>query len=156
MGREFLWGMINGWNWDWPTQDRKIDPRNGEAAKMFAVAHSRARDFLVYGSLQGDFKPSAPVAKRAFDWKMRWRGEYHEKGEMSVLPGTWWLNADKTEKALLLVNMTDSVQTARLAAPAGFGKIAKRDFQNAAIVRSGGEYTVKVPPRQVAIFVFAK
>jgi hypothetical protein len=156
MGREFLWGMINGWNWDWPTQDRKIDPRNGEAAKMFAVAHSRARDFLVYGSLQGDFKPSAPVAKRAFDWKMRWRGEYHEKGEMPVLPGTWWLNADKTEKALFLVNMTDGDQSARFAAPAGFGKISKRDFQNASIVRTGGEYTVKVPPRQVAIFVFGK
>jgi hypothetical protein len=52
--------------------------------------------------------------------------------------------------------MTDGDQSARFAAPAGFGKIAKRDFQNAAIVRTAGEYKVEVPPRQVAMFVFAK
>lgn len=156
MGREFLWGLINGWNWDWPTQDRKIDPRNAEAARLFALAHSRARDFLVYGSLEGDFIPLSPVKKRPFEWKMFWRGEYCEKGEIPELAGTWWRSADGNRKALFVVNMTDSEQTARFMAPPGFGRAVQQLEDVSSITRHGGEYAIKVPPRQVGMFVFAK
>ena len=161
MAREFAWGVINGWNWDWPTQDKRIDPRCGEAARLFAHAHAAARDFLVFGSLEGDFVPVKPIERRTFDWRMHWRGDYYEHADLPVVFGAWWRDVSDRRKALVAVNLTDDVQTALVAPPEGFAAMpevlsVKGQSASPSCESTAEGITCRMPPRTVGIFVFSR
>ena len=158
MAREFTWGVINGWNWDWPTRDKRIDPRCGDAARLFAHAHAAARDFLVYGSLEGDLNPVKPLERRTFDWRMRWRGDYYEHADLPVVQGTWWRDAAGRRKALVAVNLTDERQSAVVVPPEGFvglPTVLPVKGQTVSPSCSQGEDGIicTLPPRSVGLFL---
>jgi hypothetical protein len=161
MAREFTWGVINGWNWDWPTHDKRIDSRCGDAARLFAHAHAAARDFLVYGSLEGELVPVRPLERRMFDWRMRWRGDYNEHAELPVIQGTWWRDAAGRRKALVAVNLTDDPQTVLVAPPEGFSTLPavlaiKGQNVSPSCLRREGDVNCTLPPRTVGVFVFRR
>ena len=161
MAREFAWGVINGWNWDWPTQDKRIDPRCGEAARLFAHAHAAARDFLVYGSLEGDMKPVRPLERRTFDWRMHWRGDYYEHANLPAIHGAWWRDAVGARKALVAVNLTAEPQSAVVRCPDGFSASAtvtpvKGQAASPSCESTAEGVVCRLPPRAVGIFVFSR
>lgn len=161
MAREFTWGVINGWNWDWPTQDKRIDPRCGDAARLFAHAHAAARDFLVYGTLEGDMVPVRPLERRTFDWRLHWRGDYYEHADLPVVQGAWWRDVADARKALVAVNLTDDPQTTVVRPPEGFSQTAivlpvkgQADVPSCTLASDG--VACRLPPRAAGIFVFSR
>ncbi|MCQ2392369.1 MAG: DUF6259 domain-containing protein [Kiritimatiellae bacterium] len=158
MGREFLWGVVNGWNWDWPDRDRRIDPRCGAAAQLFARAHAVSRDFLVYGRLLDDLRPAAPMPRQTFDLRLNWRGDYYEHLELPAVGGTWWQDAEGRRQALFAVNVTDETHVVRVHAPVPDRAPTVRAVpgQNAAIAvtQEGADCLCTLPSRSVGIFVW--
>ena len=102
-----------------------------------------------------------PLASRRFDWRLRWRDDYYEHVDMSVIHGAWWRDAANSRKALVAVNLTDERQTAVVRPPEGFSHVAsvvpvKGQVDTPSCERVSDGISCHLPPRSVGIFVFPR
>ncbi len=96
-GRDFLWGCQLGWNGDWilaESHREKLDFQLELCRIRLA-----AKEFMVYGQLLDEIRPTRPVPLVSADWHRR-------KKHAATLPavqGTLWRSRDN-QLAVFLVN----------------------------------------------------
>ena len=104
-GRDFLWGCQQGW-----MGAELLDPThraNAEYLRRLARQRLAAKEFLVYGELLGEVRPTAAPDVQEATWG-GWRGSTKPAALPAVL-GTVWRSRDG-RGAMALANLSDTPQ----------------------------------------------
>ena len=119
--RYFTYGMLLGWFDRWNFTLPEFAEKQ-QFLGMLARARSKARDFMVYGTLEDDVRfvdapPPATINMKQRLWTWQ-EGQPMWKLKYPVVMGTVWKNLAGTETALVIANASDRPQTVRFRLPA--------------------------------------
>lgn len=118
--RAVLWGVAPGWVGHWTFN--KGREKYAEYLRQVAEARHSAREFLAYGTLEGEARLVDPLPPIRCEWR-RWNKgtrKFEVSGDdFPAVMGTLWKNADGTRSALAAANFTSGPVTAHLALPNG-------------------------------------
>lgn len=104
--RALVWGVAPGWYHGWPNEERYR--RWGDALADLARARDKAKDFLAYGSLEGDVAFREDVGTVSLSWANPMGGDHVFSGTFPSVIGTWWKDASGTRVAVALANVADT------------------------------------------------
>ncbi len=96
-GRDFLWGCQLGWNGTWILEDRHR--AKAEFLGQLCQYRLAAREFLIYGQLLDEVRPTRPVPHRTAVWYRRTR----HTATLPAVMGTLWRAGDGS-LAVFMVN----------------------------------------------------
>lgn len=113
--RALVWGIAPGWYHMWPNEDGYR--RWGDALADLARVRESAKDFLAYGSLEGEVALRGDVGEVSLSWPNPMGGSNVFSGTFPGVIGTWWMDAHGERKAVALANVSDKERRVSFSAP---------------------------------------
>lgn len=118
-----LWGQPSGSWSSWEFFNRPGPKRTKADYADVIFAHGKlrtaAKEFLVYGFLEDQLRPTKPIARKTFlHWPTRKKGDPQPVAYDAIL-GSVWRTVDGTAKAVFAANVSDVDETVELELPEG-------------------------------------
>ena len=113
--RDFTYGVLLGYFDRWNITSPEF-AKQQQFIGMLARARRAAKDFMIYGTLEGEIDFAEPVPEGKFTMQTIWHVyDYHHT--LPLVMGTVWKNLEGTETALVVANSSDVSQTVRFRLP---------------------------------------
>ena len=114
-GRNFLWGVVVGWNEPWILKENFKDELDFD---LMLGAHRHAtKDFMVHGELLGELQPTEDVPSLDVTWHYRVPHDV----SMPAVQGTVWEALDG-RRCVYILNYEDSINSFSFKLPVPDGK----------------------------------
>ena len=151
--RSTLWGCAPGWCLPWV-----LEPKyKAHADALYACGRVRqaAAEFLAWGTLEGEVRFDAPLETKQYSWFEMKHGKKagSAKCELPCVSGNIWKNAEGTEWAVALVNISDVPRNVSFALPCiGRFSVLQLPWQEEPAFRQDGSHaTAAIPARSFAV-----
>ena len=151
--RSTLWGCAPGWCLPWV-----LEPKyKAHADALYACGRVRqaAAEFLAWGTLEGEVRFDAPLETKQYSWFEMKHGKKagSAKCELPCVSGNIWKNAEGTEWAVALVNISDVPRNVSFALPCSgrFSVLPLPWQEEPAFRQDGSRATAAIPARSFAV-----
>lgn len=158
--RSLIWGAISGWMHPWMFSGKNKNAMVVDSLLKTGRVRRAARDFLAYGTLEGELRPLNALKTVEFSWERKAKGKKAKQAvnvftaTMPAVVGTVWKNHDGTREAVIAANVSSEKQVVRFALPSQGGRMAPLDIEGSDPVRysvRGGIAELNLEPREIVV-----